>query len=92
MSLIIRALDHAGLHYTDCGRDYLLAAGVPLAVVDAAEAAQLLADAHAARRAAYAAESDPLYLEWQYDQTAEKEATWRAKVAEVKARYPLPGE
>ncbi|MHA6195526.1 hypothetical protein ACX3YG_14270 [Pseudomonas wadenswilerensis] len=44
----------------------------------------------AARRAAYVAEADPLFLEWQYDETAEKEKAWRDKVAEIKARYPLP--
>lgn len=41
------------------------------------------------RRAAYAVESDPLYMEWQFDGTAEAEAAWRAKVQEIKARYPL---
>lgn len=44
----------------------------------------------AARRAAYVAEADPLFLEWQYDETPEKEKAWRDKVAEIKARYPLP--
>jgi len=44
------------------------------------------------RRTAYLSESDPLYMEWQYDQTAKKEQTWRDKVAEIKARYPLPSD
>lgn len=44
----------------------------------------------AARRAAYVAEADPLFLEWQYDETPEKEKAWRDKVAEIKALYPLP--
>ena len=44
------------------------------------------------RKTAYKEEADPLYLEWQYDGTAEKEQAWRDKVAEIKARYPLPGE
>lgn len=47
---------------------------------------------HAERQKAYQEESDPLYLEWQYDQTAAKEQAWRDKVAEIKARYPLPDE
>jgi hypothetical protein len=42
------------------------------------------------RSAAYGTESDSLYLEWQYDKTPEKEQVWRDKVAEIKARYPLP--
>ncbi|MGL1625330.1 hypothetical protein ACSTID_14685 [Vibrio parahaemolyticus] len=44
------------------------------------------------RQAAYKAESDPLYMEWQYDSTSEKEQAWRDKVAEIKARYPLLNE
>ncbi|MBE4293172.1 hypothetical protein HJ067_08380 [Vibrio parahaemolyticus] len=44
------------------------------------------------RKNAYVLESDPLYMEWQYDQTPESEAIWRSKVAEIKARYPLPTE
>lgn len=44
------------------------------------------------RQAAYREESDPLYLEWQYDSTPESEQAWRDKVAEIKARYPLPEE
>ncbi|GJA64103.1 hypothetical protein KAM351_27140 [Aeromonas caviae] len=41
------------------------------------------------RQAAYERESDPLYLEWQYDRTPEAELAWRNKVAEIKARYPV---
>lgn len=44
------------------------------------------------RKTDYQKEADPLYLEWQYDQTTEKEKAWRDKVAEIKARYPLPSE
>ncbi|MEE7945128.1 hypothetical protein WOC35_19410 [Vibrio parahaemolyticus] len=44
------------------------------------------------RQMAYKAESDPLYMEWQYDNTPESEQAWRTKVAEIKARYPLPSE
>ncbi|MGB0940816.1 MAG: hypothetical protein ACPGUE_00370 [Marinomonas sp.] len=41
------------------------------------------------RKLAYKAESDPLYMEWQFDQAPESEQAWRNKVAEIKARYPL---
>jgi len=41
------------------------------------------------RSNAYKVESDPLYMEWQFDQTAESEQAWRNKVTEIKARYPL---
>ncbi len=38
----------------------------------------------------YVTESDSLFMEWKYDNTAEKEKAWRDKVAEIKARHPLP--
>lgn len=41
------------------------------------------------RKAAYRDESDPLYMEWQYDKTPESEQVWRDKVAEIKLRYPI---
>jgi hypothetical protein len=41
------------------------------------------------RKTAYKNESDPLYMEWQFDQTPESENAWRAKVREIKASYPL---
>ena len=44
------------------------------------------------RKEAYLLESDPLYMEWQYDQTPASERAWRDKVAEIKARHPLPTE
>jgi hypothetical protein len=43
----------------------------------------------AARQRAYEAESDPLFLEWQYDKAPEAETRWLDKVAEIKARYPV---
>jgi hypothetical protein len=53
---------------------------------------QRLASTIAQREAAYKTESDPLYMEWQYDQTEEAEQKWCDKVAEIKERYPLPTE
>jgi hypothetical protein len=50
----------------------------------------LLAAALANRVEAYKAESDPLYIEWQYDQSEGGEVLWREKVARIKERYPLP--
>ena len=43
----------------------------------------------ARRKRRYETESDPLYLEWQYDKTAAAESRWRDKVAEIKLRYPV---
>lgn len=42
------------------------------------------------REAAYKRESDPLYMEAQFDGTPESLQKWHDKVAEIKARYPLP--
>lgn len=60
--------------------------------IDAALKAQDITDVDFNRRLAYLTDSDPLYMEWQYDKTDTKEKEWRAKVAEIKVRYPLPGE
>ena len=57
--------------------------------VDAAKTLQM-ENSIAARRTLYVTEADPLFLEWQYDETPEKEKAWRDKVAEIKALYPLP--
>jgi len=43
----------------------------------------------AKRQRAYGAESDPLFLEWQYDKTPEAESRWLGKVAEIKSIYPI---
>lgn len=59
-------------------------------LIENATSAAALASTITARRSAYVSEADPMYLEWQFDGTAEKEKEWRAKVAEIKARFPLP--
>ena len=41
--------------------------------IDAALKAQDIADVDFNRRLAYRTDSDPLYMEWQYDQTETKE-------------------
>jgi hypothetical protein len=44
------------------------------------------------RKGRYSKEADPLYMEWQFDQTEEAFNLWRAKVAEIKASHPIPTE
>ncbi|MFL0830066.1 hypothetical protein [Vibrio parahaemolyticus] len=90
--MVIKSFKHNGVTYTECSPEKLLASGVPQSVVDSAIAEQERKQIEEARRAAYLNESDPLFLEWQYDQTPEKEQAWRDKVAEIKARYPLSVE
>lgn len=75
-------------------RDTLAALGFAAARADEicvdAERVALLESVVAVRRALYVSEADPLFLEWQYDETPEKEKAWRDKVAEIKALYRLP--
>ncbi|WP_182027492.1 hypothetical protein [Vibrio rotiferianus] len=70
---------------------FLLANGLNIPINEV-ELIYTESEATQSRKIAYKAESDPLYMEWQYDQTVEKEQAWREKVAEIKARYPLPSE
>jgi len=42
------------------------------------------------RRAAYAAESDPIYFKWQRGEATQQE--WIDKINAIKARYPIAGE
>ena len=55
---------------------------------------QLLSNAHARRRAAYVAESDPIKNEADYDAqvngTEPDYTAWMAAVEAIKTRYPLP--
>ena len=59
-------------------------------------AAQILQMIRARRLEAYKMESDPLKIEAEYDaleSSVEPDYTdWRAKVAEIKERYPLPDQ
>ena len=47
-------------------------------------------DIAALRRAAYAAEADPLFFMSQRGEATQAE--WLAKVAEIRVRYPEPGQ
>lgn len=47
-------------------------------------------DIRTMREAAYRIESDPLFMEARYDDDPIKLKAWKDKVAEIKARYPLP--
>ena len=59
-------------------------------VIDTINAGDNTTEGQLARRQrAYVAESDPLFLEWQYDKTPESEQVWRDKVAEIKLCYPV---
>jgi len=54
----------------------------------AVQQARQQAQVDAQRHAAYVAESDPLFFQWQRGEATEQQ--WRDKVAEIQARYPDP--
>lgn len=79
------------LEAQDSGKVIKPRAGAPAAyTVQDPSGEELLEFVKRQRRESYQLESDPLYLEWQYDQTEESEKAWREKVEEIKERYPLP--
>lgn len=60
-------------------------------VEDIIQPQKTIEEIYAQRIQAYMHESDPLFMEWQYNQTPESEQKWRNKVAEIKERYSLNG-
>ena len=78
-------LAHEKKQFINYSKEELVAAGVPNSVITIAENELVLEQ----RKAAYKIKSDPLYMEWQFDQTAVSEKIWRDKVTEIKLRYPL---
>lgn len=55
--------------------------------IDPVKAAAIVAEkAESDRRAAYAAESDPLFFKFQRGEVSEQE--WLDKITEIKMRYP----
>ncbi len=83
-------LTYNGKDYINWDEVSLKNSGVPDLVIEEAKLNHKFDEVKAKRKAAYVSESDPLYMEWQYDQTQSKEQAWRDKVIEIKARYPLP--
>jgi len=54
----------------------------------AVQQARQQAEVDRQRHAAYVAESDPLFFQWQRGEATEQQ--WRDKVAEIQTRYPDP--
>lgn len=54
------------------------------------ELADRKSSAQSNRASAYSEEADPLYFKWQRNEGTEQE--WLDKVAEIRGRYPYPGE
>lgn len=68
--------------YGPIGEPIVIDGGSPM-VYTPEEAAEL-------RRAAYTAESDPIYFKWQRGEATQQE--WLSKIEQIKSRYPIAGE
>lgn len=79
-----------GKSYIGFTKSELIQSGVHIDKANRAEFDFLISDTRSKRLNAYSLESDPLYMEWKYDNTPESEQKWRGKVEEIKQRYPLP--
>ena len=82
-------IEYDGKLYFEYTKEEAERVNIPVGIIDAAYQEWKVQKTQSSRLQAYRRESDSLYLEWQYDQTPEKEQAWRDKVAEIKARYPL---
>ena len=80
-----------GQSHSDFTNEYMIALGMNTEQMESVlnQKAFKLSQNVVKRQVAYKSESDLLYMEWQFDHTPEAEQTWRNKVAEIKARYPL---
>lgn len=91
---------HAGKTHTDTSREYMLNIGMTTEAIESVLTQKKYEESRNTelRKEAYKRESDPLHIEWQYE-LAQGNANadtfkqkWMDKVAEIKARYPLPEE
>ena len=81
-----------GKTHTDTSNNYMLAIGMSAEQIESVMSQKAYEEGEGAivkRKAAYAKESDHLFLEWQYDKTPESEDAWRDKVAAIKLRFPI---
>ncbi|GIU12881.1 hypothetical protein [Shewanella sp. MBTL60-007] len=83
---------HEGKIHANSSQDYMQGIGMDEDAINSTLNQKAFEEIQefAKRRLAYESESDPLYMEWQYDKTIESEQAWRDKVAEIKTRYPQP--
>ncbi|TQF71806.1 hypothetical protein [Pseudoalteromonas luteoviolacea] len=80
-----------GKRYNDTNREYMLNLGMTESQIDSVldQQAFELKQNVKRRRAAYARESDPLFIESQIEGTDESRQRWLDKVREIKERFPL---
>lgn len=81
-----------GKTHTDTSNNYMVTIGMNAEQIESVMNQKSYEEGEGAiakRKAAYTKESDPLFLEWQYDKTPESEEAWRDKVAEIKLRFQI---
>lgn len=76
--------------HTNISADYMQGLGLDQDAIDSVLAQKQYEESlwSSKRAAAYKEESDDLFIEWQYDGTAEAEKAWRDKVDDIKSRFP----
>lgn len=82
------------LTHTDTSEEFMQSLGMNAEQIDSVfrqQEYELNDGAASKRKAAYINESDPLFIEWQFDKAPESERAWRDKVLEIKARHPING-
>lgn len=89
---MLKSISFGGQTYYNITTSQAIELGIPADVAALAEKEQAIFDVEAERRRAYKEESDPLFMEWQFDGTPESESKWRDKVSEIKVRIPFPAE
>lgn len=82
---------HDGTYHTDTSDEYMSALELDDDARDSILANRGYQREHnlKMRAAAYVRESDPLFLESQFDKTDDSRQRWANKVIEIKERYPL---
>lgn len=81
---------YEGSYHTDTSIDYLQSLGCSEETITAILDMKTVHDTQwiELRAAAYKRHSDPLFIEWQYDEDPAKGELWRAEVLRIKEKYP----
>ncbi|WP_243032920.1 hypothetical protein [Vibrio cincinnatiensis] len=87
-----------GKTYTDTTREFMLNIGMNTEQIDSVLSQQEYESKQNVelRQQAYKRESDPLYIEWQFELESENpeadkyKQAWMDKVSEIKVRFPIP--
>lgn len=89
---------HSGKTHTNVSREYMNNIGMTTEAIDSTLQQKEYEEGQNIkyRAEAYKKESDPLYIEWQFElesanpEQATYKQRWLDKVTEIKSRYPIP--